>query len=176
MRGTIPAGPIPVKLRVLMGLTDVLKGIGGPTEGYAYDIKDQVYRGILSYGDERKGQTFLSILEPPAPPDQQPMPGPGGTALTGWWDIVVQGFCPEDRENPSDPAQYLLADVKRAIGLHRRANQRGNRPYLGMPNTVLDIQVGAGTVRPPDDLSISAYCYLLVRLQIAEDTADPYAT
>lgn len=166
--------PKPTRLRVLIGLTDVLKGITR-AEGYAFDIGENVYRGILNYGDEEKGKTFLSIIEPPAPPDQQPLPGEGGTDLTGDWDLVIQGFTPEDRMNPSDPAQYLLADIKRALGLHRRANGRGNRPYFGMPGTVLDIQVGAGTVRPPDELSISAYCYLLVRLKIAEDTADPYA-
>lgn len=162
-----------MKLRVLQGLTEVFKGIR-KDDGYAFDIGERVYRGRLNYGDEEKGATFISIIEPPQPQEQQPLPGPGGSELTGSWDLVIQGFTPEDRANPSDPAQYLLADMKRALGLHRRANMRGERNYLGMANTVLDIQVGTGVVRPPDDLSISAYCYLIVRLTIVEDTANPY--
>lgn len=166
----------PFRLRVLIALTDLLKTIT-PANGYAHDLSDSVFRGRAIYGDDDP-VPMVSILEPPLAPDQIPSPEEAAESA-GDWDLLIQGFAKDDHKNPSDPAYRLLADVKAALakekkkpGLERAA---GRRYYLlDMENGVTAMQIGFGTVRPPDEVSAKAYFWLTLTLSVAEDLDLPY--
>lgn len=170
----------PHKLEVQYQLAEVLREIT-PTDGYVYDFSgaegsadNKVFRGRALFG-EGDPVPMISILENPIPVDQ--LGGPEGSALsTGNYELVVQGFLEDDKENPTDPAHVAMADVKRRLALeskkaHWRAPEDG---IFGLGRLVMSLDIGAGVVRPPDAISAKAYFWLLVTFQIAEDMSDPY--
>lgn len=165
----------PVRLRVLKKLGECIAEIN-PEDGYFYDLRptaevpERVFRGRVIFGDTDP-LPMVSILEAPLPPDQIPSP-PDATERTGDWDLMFQGFVEDDHLHPTDPAQYLLADVTRRLAVEKRRNR--DFAILGMGKTVIDIQIGVGVVRPPDELSAKAYFWLPVTLKMSEDLLDPY--
>lgn len=165
----------PIRLRVLKALSASIATIC-PEDGYYYDlrptpeIKERVFRGRVIFGDTDP-LPMVSILEVPLPPDQLPSP-PDATVRTGDWDLMMQGFVDDDFEHPTDPAQYLVADVVRRLAVEKRRNK--DFDILGMGKTVTDMIIGVGVVRPPDELSAKAYFWLPVTLKMAEDLLDPY--
>lgn len=164
----------PFRLRVLKALCDSLKVIS-VANGYKTDLGERVFRGRSLFGDD-DALPFLSILEIPVPIDQIPSPEKS-TASTGDWDLLVQGFVQDDRDNPTDPAHFLMADVKRVLAQERRRRTGNNSEdidILGMRGKVTRLDIGPGTVRPPDEISSVAYFWLKVTLKIVEDNLDPY--
>jgi len=89
---------------------------------------------------------------------------------------VIQGFVRDDRENPTDPAHLLLAEVKRVLALERRKTNwdRPQNGILGLGRDIVTMYIEPGVVRPADELSSKAYFWLTLRLEITEDLADPY--
>lgn len=164
----------PFRLQILDAMTATLQGIT-TDNGYNYDLAESVFRGRAIFGDDDP-LPLLSILEVPVPPDQIQAP-PGSGTTTGDWDLIVQGFIEDDSENPTDPAHFLMADVKKALAVERK---RRTGPHnmdmniLGMEGRVEDLSLGAGTVRPPDEISAVAYFWLPVTLKIVEDNENPY--
>lgn len=165
----------PVRLRVLMKLTAALAEIN-PADGYHNDLRPtedtpaRVFRGRVIFGDTDP-LPMVSILEVPIPPEQLPS-APDNSARKGGWDLMVQGFVDDNPEHPTDPAQYLLADVVRRLAVEKRKNR--DFKLFDMGNTVTDMAIGVGVVRPPDELSAKAYFWLPLTLTIAEDLLDPY--
>lgn len=166
----------PFRLRVLDALTDCLRNIT-PANGYAHDLSSAVFRGRAMFGDDDP-LPMVSILEPPVAPDQI---ASSLADSAGGWDLLVQGFVQDDRLNPTDPAYLLLADVKRALALEqvrregRMPNPLGMGGGAGSGNEVTGIDIGAGVVRPADDVSAKAYFWLTLTLQVVEDPENPYA-
>ena len=173
----------PFRLRVLKALTDVIKTVT-PANGYAHDLSDftdeagrtsaRVFRGrdVFGFNDPLP---MISILEAPRPMDQA-FGTQGSAASTGDWEILVQGFVPDDPENPTDPAHPLIADVMVAIA---KARKESRRDLLGLGDTapcVTDLRLGAPVVRPADDeMSTVAFAFLGVTMTLAEDLENPYA-
>jgi hypothetical protein len=170
-----------------MAITDALKEIT-PTNGYINDLSDKttghltdacVFRGRNIFGDNDP-VPMVSILESPNPPDG--LPAPIG-AVVGQYplDLLVQGFAQDDKENPTDPAHVLMADVKQRLAkelVRKRGNQRdpfGMGVSTGNANIITDIKIGHGLVRPPDSLSAKAYFWLTLSVGLAENVELPYA-
>lgn len=163
----------PLRLRVLDSLTTCLQGIT-PANGYTNNLSEAVFRGRVMFGDDDP-LPLVSILETPVPIDQVISPEES-TYNTGDWDLLIQGFVKDDPKNPTDPAHFLLADVKKALAKERkRLDSARNKNILGMGKIVDRLEIGAGTVRPSDDISAVAYFWLRITLKIVEDNEDPFA-
>lgn len=160
----------PTRLRILEALTETLEGIT-PTNGYSHNLGGRVYRGrdIFGYKDPLP---MVSILEQLEEQEQQPSPAAAGV-VRGAWTLNLQGFVEDDRNNPTDPAHYLLAEVKQRL-IQERIRDR-QRDILGMGNTVTNLRMSPGIVRPPDEISDKAYFWLRVTLEVVENLNEPYA-
>lgn len=166
----------PFRLRLLIALSDALQEIT-LDNGYKHDLgpdeanpSGRVFRGRLIFG-ANDPLPMLSILEVPIPVDNLPSPK-GSTADVVSWELMVQGYAQDDHTNPTDPAHRLMADVRQRLALERQKVQ--DYEALGS-KCVIDMKIGAGVVRPADDVQAKAYFWLGLTLDIAEDLADPYA-
>lgn len=181
----------PFRLKVLMNMTESFESISR-SAGYNFDMAENVIRGRNRFGPNDP-LPLISILEPPVQPDEIPTPNEIGI-FAGNWQILVQGFLPDDFKNPTDMGYYLLADVKRILGEERtryvpNAAQQSDRfrnPF-GMgryregldserkANWIESLNFGVGVVRPADEVvSDKAYFWLPVTLKIYEDTLNPF--
>lgn len=166
----------PFRLAVLIALTNLFERIN-PADGYTYDLTGRVHRGRLVFGED-DAVPLISILEAPLPDSELPTPLASGI-WHGPWRLMIQGWVDDDKANPTDPAHFLMADIKRALANERkRAIQPGKgNTMLNMPKgRVSDIIVGPGVVRPPEEgVQELANFYLSVTLEIVENMSDPYA-
>jgi len=161
----------PLRLRILQKLTVILERANFQyKEGPVTALTGKVFRGRVEFG-ETDPLPMLSILEVPIPLDQVPAPR-DSTASSGRWELLVQGFVNDDFENPTDPAHWLLAQVKAVLAAERRKNK--DFKLFDMGNHVINMWVGPGVVRPPDEISAKAYFWLNLTLEIVEDLADPF--
>lgn len=169
----------PFRLRAQKALSDALATIT-PANGYTFDFSKAVFRGRLGFG-ENDPLPMLSIMEPPLPLDRKSAPL-SASSSGGDWDLVVQGFVQDDRENPTDPAHLAMAEVKKRLAQEARRKldlpARGPN-VLGLGsgrNRVEELRIGAGVVRPPEAaVSSKAYFWLTITLKIVEDNSDPFA-
>lgn len=160
---------VPFRLRVLKALTACIEGVN-PGNGHHHDLRGKVFRGRLRFGSGDP-LPMVSILEAPIPQDT--MNGRGENAgSTGEWELLVQGYADDDRENPSDPAHHMMAEVKAILVAEKRRN-RGNN-ILAMQGRVTEMSVGQGSVRPPEDPTTEAFFWLTLKLRIAENLEQPY--
>lgn len=164
----------PFRLRVLEAITEQLQTIqrtAGPTTGpYTYDLADAVFRGRAAYG-QNDPLPMVAILEDPKELDQEAVPINSDVGK-GDWRLLIQGFIRDDSVHPTDPAYYLLADVKAAL---QTANIDRNILGLGGKKpTITTLHIGSGVVRPPDDLSVVAYFWLPIRLCLVEDADNAF--
>jgi hypothetical protein len=166
----------PFRLRVLKALSTALE-----------DVCPNVFRGRLYFGDSDP-LPCISILEAPVPLEQLEAPL-SATASSGDWVLLVQGFVKDDKKNPTDPAQQLLAATKkRLMDENKRVlpGSRGTPDPLGfgegqivddkkVGNAITKLLVGPGVVRPPEDgISSKAYFWLTLTLKIVEDISRPF--
>lgn len=176
----------PFRLRVQKAIAAAIAEIS-VEGGYSLDLAGKVFRGRLIYGDNDP-VPMISIIEPPLPNEMRPSPL-ASTDEDGWWDIIVQGFVRDDRDNPTDPAHVAMADVKKRLALELKrkgtgANIRQPDPF-GInfdasgnmrKNQIEQFKIGAGVVRPPEEaVSTKAYFWLTLRLKIVEANDDPFA-
>ncbi len=160
----------PTRLRVLKAVTAVLETIT-PAAGYTHDLTGKVFRGrdVFGYNDPLP---MVSILEQLEEVEQQPAPRSAGMN-SGPWTLNLQGFVPDDRDNPTDPAHFLLAEVKQRLIEERIRNRQ--RDIFGMGNTVTELRLSHGVVRPADEISDKAYFWLRMTLVLVENLNEPYA-
>ena len=109
----------PFRLTVQKRLTAALEEVT-VLNGYQFDLDGKVYRGRSLFGDSDP-IPMVSILENPIPEEQLPSP-PG--LNKGTYSLVIQGFSEDDRDNPTDVAHVLMADVKKRLGLEARKQGR----------------------------------------------------
>lgn len=175
----------PFRLRVLKAISACLSEIS-KDDGFNFNFAGKVFRGRLIYGDSDP-VPMISIIEPPLPNEKRDSPY-ASTVEDGKWEIIVQGFVKDDRENPTDPGHLAMADVKKRLAaeLKRKgagANLRQNDPFginFGADgrlrkNHISEFKIGAGVVRPPEEaVSTKAYFWLTLSLKIVEDNLDPF--
>lgn len=164
----------PLRLRILKALTAALQEIT-VANSYKTDVGNDVHRGRVIFG-ESDPLPMLSILEVPIPIEQIEPPADSEFS-SGGWELMIQGFVEDDRENPTDPAHFAMADVKRRLVIEKRKayESRPEDGILGFGNYVTGLKIGAGVVRPPDEISAKAYFWLTIQLDVVEDLSDPYA-
>lgn len=156
----------PFRLRVLKALTEALEEV----EFLGETMAGKSFRGRLVYGDDEVLPMF-SILEPPIPLDV--LFSKGDKALsTGLWELLIQGFVPDDHENPTDPAHHLMALTKARLVQEKRRDKGSN--ILGMKGRVVEMFIGQGSVRPADEVSARAYFWLTLTLRLVENLEDAY--
>lgn len=170
----------PLRLEIMKRICDALREIT-PANGYVSDFSgaegtsdNRVFRGRAVFGSTDP-VPMLSVLETPIPLDQIPAPSDSAYS-SGGWEIMVQGFIEDDKENPTDPAYVALADVKQRLATEREkvGAQFAQQGPFGLGNEVVGISIGTGVCRPPDEISAKAYFWLLIVLDIAEDMSRPY--
>lgn len=170
--------PRPFRLKVLDKLTDLIKTIT-PANGYFNDmsVPDSVVRGRVFIGDNEPCP-MVSLIEPPAAIEGIRTQSDNPSRF-GEWDILVQGWVPDDRRNPTDRAYTLAFEVVKVLAAEKKKPVRpgtgGQRDYLGFAGKIQDMRIGAPVIRPPDETSAKACFYLLLTLQIAEDMSDPFS-
>ena len=165
----------PFRLRVLDGVTNVLKSIT-VANGYRHDMAEAVFRGRLVFGDDDP-VPLIAINEAPLP-DTPTLAKPASGVWEGPWELMIQGWVDDDKLNPTDPAHFLMADVRKALAKERSEQLRPGRGnnLFGMGGLVTDFQIGASLVRPAEEQVNELANFLLsVTLQIAENMNDPYA-
>lgn len=180
--------PLPFKLRVLRTLTDIIKEVT-PSNGYVSDLSDfdpgdgvqteRVYRGREYFGDQDP-LPLIGILEGNDPADEvaeQPVDTPTGEY---WWALIVQGWTENDPQHPTDPAYVMMADVRRRLVIERRRKDAFHNPNIfGLgaegKNRLVDLRVGPGVVRPPNNLSPVAWWWMTLDLRIVDNAGEPYA-
>ena len=179
---------VPFRLGLSIGVGNLLKTIT-PANGYQHDLSDytdssgtpmqRVFRGrnIFGYDDPLP---MVALLQNPHTEPTHQMDAVNSGVNVGPKEFLIQGFVEDDPINPTDPAEYLLADVRKCLALHK-ASQLGQyrRQYFGITNSegggVADFHIGTGVVRPSDDVSPYAYFWLLLAIELGEDVANPFA-
>lgn len=163
----------PVRLRILKAMTACLNEIT-IANGYSIDAGPNFFRGRTIFG-ENDPLPMGCILEVPIPLDQTPPPRDSEFS-SGGWELMVQGFCPDDPEHPTDPAHYFMADVKKRLVIEKRKAlaMEPENGIFGYGNFITDMRIGSGVVRPPDEISATAYFWLTITLDMVEDLSDPY--
>lgn len=164
------------RLRVLKALTEVLEQIGQKT-GYGTEMVGRVHRGRLLYGNETD-IPFISILEAPIPKDTIPTPGANPNSY-GKWELLIQGFVKDDRKNPTDPAHELMGNVKAILAEEMMKNKSFSMLHIGddkyqIKTRIREMNIGQGSVRPPDEITDKAYFWLTLTLSVAETLNKPY--
>lgn len=160
------------RLNVLIELTNLLKTIT-PANGYIHDLSTSVFRGRDRFGDESP-ETMVSILEAPRPDPGREV-GTLDRARHERWSLLLQGWCPDDTANPTDPVYELMEDVERCLR-QITAEMPNGRPvfpaiYL-LGNRITSFSFGPGVVRPPTEtISAKAFFYLPVQIGLASRTA-----
>lgn len=169
LKGTITSQRLPFRLRVLHNLTSLLETVN-PSNGFQYDVRGCVFRGRDTFGPQDP-LPMVSILEAPIPLETI-LSRNTNAASSGDWELLIQGFVPDDPLNPTDPAHHLMAEVKSVLVAEKQKNR--GRDMLGMGNRIMEMKIGQGTVRPADEATDKAFFWLTLTLKMGEDLSDPY--
>lgn len=170
--------PRPFRLKIMDKLTELIRTVT-PANGFYNDlsVKGSVVRGRLFVGDDEPCP-MVSLVEPPAAIEGIRIQ-PDNPVRSGEWDVLIQGWVPDDRFNPTDRAYVLAFEVVKILNAEKKKTPRpgtgGQRDYLGFGTKIQQLRVGAPVIRPPDDTSAKACFYLLVTLVISEDMSDPFS-
>lgn len=133
------------------------------------------FRGRFAFG-ENDPLPCGSLLEDPRefPVSQG---GDGAGSRRSDWRLLLQGWVQDDPVNPTDPAHQLAADYQRALA-KIRSDIRDDATSVLSPerktNVIMSISIGAPIVRPPDEFSSRAYCWLPLTLVLVEDPQRPF--
>lgn len=168
------------RLATLKRLTLFLSNEITLANGYLHDLSEKVFRGRM-YFTEKSPLPCLSILDN-INPDRSPIyagrddgePGVGKSR----WVLLVQGWVDDDKDNPTDPGEQLMADVKKALA---KLNDDPNpmspaepHPDQLLGGLITGLEYEPGTVRPPDQNSSKAYFFMRVILEFVENVRDPF--
>lgn len=179
---------VPKRLLVLQRLTEYYERVIVDGSDYQHTLRGAVFRGRLVF-DTKDPLPAISILDN-LDPDRFPSPagrnGSSHVTQSEEYVLLIQGWATDDACHPTDPAHYLMADVRKATALLARRPDmfaqvaspegRPNEDYhLGGLLTGLSME--PGVVRPPmENVSERAFFYFRLRLRYTEDPNDPYAT
>ncbi len=170
----------PVRTAILKALTAHLETIEYDSYNtHHYSLANSVFRGRSVFGDEVH-EPFLNILEKP----RQllgPVAGESKTIRDDTWDLMIEGFAPDDKKHPLDPATELLAYVEQRMSrlLLQKTNGAGpvypEEHLLGMKGIVTSVSFIIPIVRPPNvDVSDTAFFYMPLSIGVKTDMASPF--
>lgn len=170
----------PKRLVIKKTLTEWLEGIT-VANGFQHDLSQvggvvRVFRGRDQFGDNDP-LPCVAILEP-LKPDVDIDAAGSGRAVDENLILMIQGWVAPDQSSvhPSDPAELLLADVKKRVGqlIGNDLPPHEIQEHHNLFGLLADVRVEPGTVRQPDQFSALAYCYFRVVLTFTEMIDDPY--
>lgn len=154
----------PIKLQILKKLTTLLEGVTAPNGTV---LTGCVFRGRNKFDQANDPANMLSLLESPRP-DVPSTAGEFGSHSSYEWVILLQGWTPDDKANPSDNAYIFMDAVEQQLARVKAVRTAtGNPVYPSdfmLGNLITSFAFGPGVVRPPDELSSRAYFYLPVKL------------
>ena len=163
------------RLKALKALTAHLKlivHVEGVDDYAGFDLSNSVFRGRTVYGDDDP-KTMVSILEAPRPDVGQTV-GANGEGRAEQWQLLVQGWCPDDVDNPTDPLYQMMQVVEMQMQKIIATNSLSGAPqypdmYM-LGRTITSFSFGPGVVRPPTEgVSSKAFFYLPVRLGLKKE-------
>lgn len=158
----------PIRLTVLKALAAAIEEIT-TAGGYRHDLAGAVFRGrsVLTHDDPLPAVT---INEKPVFPEELPQPS-GALSRKVELELIVQGFAEEDRQNPTDPAYLLMADVTKRLATEKVKDDGFD--ILGLGDRVMSLDIGQGVVSPPDQIvSSTAFFWLPVTLRFGENLTE----
>ena len=168
------------RLATLKALTTYLSTEVAVANGYLHNLTGNVYRGRALFGDTTP-LPCVSILDN-LNPDRFPVRAgadSGEAGVSGQrWILLLQGWVDDDKVNPTDPAEQLLADVKKALAkldhLPHPLSNEAPSPNYQLGGLIAGLEYEPGTVRPPDQNSAKAYFWMRVILKFTENVRDPF--
>lgn len=172
----------PLRLRIQEAITAVLATVP-QTYGDTETLDGHVFRGRAIFGDDDP-LPMVCLLEDVDEKLQTPTPV-GGKTTKFPWTLLIQGFTEDDRLNPSDPAQELMALVRQRL-MQECVKAQGtspNRPPVsaagqgpfGFGNVITEVRMSPGVVRPADEVNGKAYFWFKLTLEIVENGLDPFS-
>ena len=175
------------QLLILKAFTLHLEGMNptaidpGTEDNYLIDMRAKVVRGRTTLGAaEDDSPPVLSFLEKPSPEVGIPA-GEQGVRRLENWTLLLQGFAPDDKKNPTDPAYLLKAQVEQRLSQIIEIDPSTGDPvfpdvYL-LGSLIIGLTIGQGVVRPPDkQVSPTAFFYLPLIVKMKTDVSKPYST
>jgi len=169
--------PDPRRLQVLKALTVLLEGVvpTAPTIVPALtNLNGRIFRGRARFGDNDP-DVMISILE--SPRGGQPVYTDENQARLDQWSLLVQGWCPDDKDNPSDPLYFFLEDVEkrldRVVAENRSTGQPKYPEHFMLGGLITNMRFGQGTVRPPtENISSKSFFYVPVQVGLARISSE----
>lgn len=161
------------RLHVLKRLTTFLEGVT-VANGYDHDLTGRVSRGLAIVSSETP-LPWVNIIEN-LNPDRDPMETGEGLIQQDDWILLLQGWVDTDEDDiyPTDKAHALMADVKRRLSRIIDPGEPTSRnPDYLLGGDIEGFLCEPGVVRPPDEISSTAYFYLRVVVKLVEHLDDP---
>lgn len=168
------------RLTVLKRLSRFLEKEVTVANGYKHDLRNSVFRGRM-FTTSNDPLPMLTILEN-IDPDRFPslvggdLEHPLGNEQ---WVLLIQGWAEDDKDNPTDSAYELMADVRKALAKimqrpHPMSADAENPNYL-LGGLITGMTMEPGIARPPiEQVSTKAFFWMRVALKFVEDPNDPY--
>ena len=175
----------PFRLRVLKAVTAQIKTVT-PGNGYTFNLADytdaagrtmpRVFRGRRHFSDSDP-IPMVSILELPANIAPQENPRGAGPVRKNQMRLVIEGFVPDDMNNPLDPAYHLgaaviaqLVKAKTGANVYNILGLGGKMPCVG------EMEIGAATPLVPEqnDSTVASFVRNLT-LSLVENIETPFA-
>lgn len=175
----MPADPF--RLRVQKAITAHLVEVT-PANGYSFDLSNytddvgrdrrRVFRGRSLFG-ENDPLPMVALLEDPRSLDSDN--GSDGVSTKSDYRLCVQGFVEDDKDDPTDPAHHLAAEVISAL-VKAKANRFDILGLGSKKPCVKSMEIGQPVVRPADDeVSSVAFFAVFLTLHLVEDLEKPFA-
>jgi hypothetical protein len=172
---------VPTRLDILKALTTHLQGVN-PDNGYAYDLRNKVYRGRPLLGADAVNKDELpvvTLMESPRP-DLATYTGEWEAVRHDQWTLLLQGLVRDDKINPTDHAYDLCAEVEMHLARIIAVKRSTGSPLYPLEHLlggrIASLEIAPPVVRPPEvGISASAFFYLPMRLGVVVDSANPFA-
>lgn len=141
------------------------------SNGYQHDLSNKVFRGRADFGTETI-RPFVGIFE--VRPDDN-VNRADSAVQKDVWILGIQGVVTSANDHPTDPAQNLLADIRKAIGQVLKPDSPVQpNPMHMFGDLVNDMRIDGGmTFCPEEDQSV-AICVLKLTIDLSEDLENPY--
>lgn len=158
------------RLQVKKKLTEILKRIT-VANGFQHDLANSVWRGRMAISEsEMPCLVIVDVI-----PEESSYAG--SSVHRSNFEIGIKGFSKPDMLNPTDPAENLMADIKKALAPAMDDGGAGQPSAdFCLGGLVGSVQVDTGVVFPPDNGSDAAFCVVKVSLDFVERVEDPYAS
>lgn len=165
------------QLRILKGLTLLLQGVT-PANGYEWDLNSRVFRGRSSFGADEP-LPFVSILESMRPDPRPDEAGHERLVRQDQWELLVQGWVDDDRDNPTDRLYLLKGAVEKRLSRIVAMDAAGNPAFpedYRLGGLIAGLRIGPGVVRAatPQVGGAEAF-YLPLLVTYVTNLADPFA-